>query len=85
MRPEGVPCTVTYSHEFEAHALAMESDYRRLDEMMAGAEWAVSRTGVRGSVVVILNPGGNALDWLEVRAFVEENGATITDIVRVSF
>lgn len=78
-RPEGVACEVVYSHDYEAQAKAIEPDYARLDEMMAGAEWVIARSPLRGDVIVILNPGGD-LPRLAVSATIGDDQAEVTGI-----
>lgn len=73
------PRSVTYSREYDEQARVIEPDYRRLDEMVRGAEWALARTELRGSVVVVLNPGGGQ-EYVELYADVMDNGAVVTGI-----
>ena len=73
------PRTVTYSQEYLRHAEAIEADYRRLDEMMRGAEWVLARTPLRGEVIVTLNPGGTARH-LDVYAEVTDAEAVVNGI-----
>ena len=72
-----IPRTVDYSAEYENCAAAIEPDARRLDEMMRGVEWVLSRTELRGEVAVVLNPGAGGRR-LEVRATVANTGALVT-------
>ncbi len=74
-----IPRTVTYSDEYHRQAASIEADYRRLDEMMRGAEWVLARTPLRGAVIVTLNPGGRARH-LEVYAEVTDAEAVVNGI-----
>ncbi|MBA3688657.1 MAG: hypothetical protein H0W81_07500 [Chloroflexi bacterium] len=78
-RPAGFPCKVVYSKEFDANSKAIEPDYKRLDDMMRGAEWVIARTEHRGLVDVILNPGGG-LPRILMSAIVRDDEAVVVDI-----
>lgn len=78
-RPAGVPCKVVYSKEFEGNAKSIEPDYKRLDEMLRGAEWVIARTDMRGLIDVVLNPGGG-LPRVLVSAIVRDDEAAMVDI-----
>lgn len=79
MSSEPIPRSVTYSAEYAEQAATVEPDVRRLDEMIRGLEWVLARTPLRGSVLVVLDPGRGG-PKLEVRATVEAQGALVTGI-----
>jgi hypothetical protein len=74
-----IPRTVTYDDRFYAQAKKFERDFRRLDEMVIGAEWTLARSPYLGLNRVVLNPGGG-MPKLEVWADVGESLVIVTGI-----